>query len=100
MKRRRCSDEQILAILKELEDDAIGKEVCRRHCISERTLHRWRRASQQGFAAVTKTGPLRNLSVTTCTADVRRLTSRALQARRSLTVSTIGNPQHASASSM
>ena len=42
MKRKRFSEEQILAILKELEAGAIGREVCRRHGISEQTLYRWK----------------------------------------------------------
>jgi putative transposase len=42
MKRKRFSEEQILAILKELDAGAIGKEVCRRHGISEQTLYRWK----------------------------------------------------------
>lgn len=42
MKRKRFAEKQILAILRELEAGAIGKDVCRRHGISEQTLYRWK----------------------------------------------------------
>ena len=40
MKRSRYSEEQIIGILKETEAGATGREVCRRHGISEQTLYR------------------------------------------------------------
>lgn len=42
MKRKRFPEEKILAILKELEAGALGRDVCRRHGISEQTLYRWK----------------------------------------------------------
>ena len=42
MKRGRYSEEQIIGILKETEAGATGREVCRRHGISEQTLYRWK----------------------------------------------------------
>lgn len=42
MKRSRYTEEQIIGILKEVEAGATGKEVCRRHGISEQTLYRWK----------------------------------------------------------
>ncbi|MBM3733246.1 MAG: transposase, partial [Acidimicrobiia bacterium] len=37
MKRNRFSEEQIIGILKEAEAGAAGKDICRRHGISEQT---------------------------------------------------------------
>lgn len=42
MKRSRYSEEQIIGILKETEAGATGREVCRRHGISEQTQYRWK----------------------------------------------------------
>lgn len=42
MKRKRFSEEQIIAILREAEAGMTGKEVCRRHGISENTFYRWK----------------------------------------------------------
>ena len=42
MKRKRFSEEQIITILKEAEAGMTGKEVCRRHGISENTFYRWK----------------------------------------------------------
>jgi putative transposase len=42
MKARRFTEAQIIAILKECEAGASGKEICRRHGISEQTLYRWK----------------------------------------------------------
>lgn len=42
MKRSRFSEEQIIGILKEAEAGAPGKDICRRHGISEQTFYRWK----------------------------------------------------------
>ncbi len=42
MKARRFTEAQIIAILRECEAGATGKEICRRYGISEQTLYRWK----------------------------------------------------------
>ena len=42
MKGKRFTEEQIIAVLKELEAGAAAKEVCRRHGISEQSIYRWK----------------------------------------------------------
>ncbi len=42
MKRSRFTEEQIIGILEEADAGATGREVCRRHGISEQTLYRWK----------------------------------------------------------
>ena len=42
MKRKQFSEEQIIKVLAEGEAGATGKEVCRRHGISEQTFYRWK----------------------------------------------------------
>lgn len=42
MKGKRFKEEQILAVLKEVEGGKAVAEVCRSHGISEPTLYRWR----------------------------------------------------------
>ena len=42
MKRKQFSEEQIIGILKEAQAGATGKEVCRRHGISENTFYKWK----------------------------------------------------------
>jgi putative transposase len=45
MKKRgkRYSEEQILAVLKEVENGITVAQVCRRHEVSEATIYNWRR---------------------------------------------------------
>ena len=42
MKGKRFTDEQIIAVLKEVESGAAVKDVCRRHSISEQSFYRWK----------------------------------------------------------
>jgi putative transposase len=42
MKKKRFSEEQIIAVLKEAEAGAKTKELCRRHGISEPTFYNWK----------------------------------------------------------
>ena len=42
MKRKQFSEEQIIKILAEGEAGATGREICRRHGISEQTFYRWK----------------------------------------------------------
>lgn len=57
--KKRFSEEQIIAILKEAEAGATGKEVCRRHGISENTFYRWK--SKYGGMDVSEAKRLREL---------------------------------------
>jgi putative transposase len=59
MKRKRFTEEQILAILKEVDAGAMGRDVCRRHGISEQTLYRWK--SKFGGMSVSDAKRLRQL---------------------------------------
>jgi len=42
MKRKRFTEEQIIAVLKESEAGAATKELCRKHGISEPTFYNWK----------------------------------------------------------
>lgn len=42
MKRKKFSDDKIVAVLGEVEGGATITETCRKHGISEPTFHRWR----------------------------------------------------------
>ena len=57
--KKRFTEEQIIAILGEAEAGATGKEVCRRHGISENTFYRWK--SKFGGMSVSDAKRLRTL---------------------------------------
>ena len=42
MKRRRFTEEQIIAVLKQVESGVAPKEVCRQACITPQTFFRWK----------------------------------------------------------
>jgi putative transposase len=42
MKRKRFTEEQIIAVLNQLEKGMPIKEVCRQHAITQQTIYRWR----------------------------------------------------------
>jgi len=59
MKRKRFTEEQIISILKEADAGMTGKEVCRRHGISENTFYRWK--SKYGGMTVSDAKRLREV---------------------------------------
>lgn len=59
MKGKRFTEEQIVAILKEVETGRTVAEVCRAHGVSEQSYYRWRR--KYGGLQVTELHRLREL---------------------------------------
>jgi putative transposase len=59
MKRSRCKEEQIIAILKEAEAGMKLAEIVCKHGISEQTFYRWR--SKYGGMEVSEAARLREL---------------------------------------
>lgn len=43
MRKTRFKEEQIIALLKQVEAGAEIRELCRRHGVTEMTFHRWRK---------------------------------------------------------
>ncbi len=59
MKRKRYSEEQIIAILKEVDAGASVPDVSRRHGVAEHTIYRWQ--SKCGGMEVSEAERLREL---------------------------------------
>jgi putative transposase len=59
MRKSRYSEEQIIAILKEVEAGTPGDEVCRKHGISRQTIYRWK--AKYGGMDVSEARRLRQL---------------------------------------
>ena len=59
MKRKKFSEEQIIAILKESEAGAKNLDLCRKHGITEQTFYRWR--SKYGGMQVSEAKRLKEL---------------------------------------
>ena len=59
MRKSRYSEEQIIAILKEVEAGTSAEEVCRKHGISRQTIYRWK--AKYGGMDVSEARRLRQL---------------------------------------
>jgi putative transposase len=59
MKRKRFTEEQIIAVLKESEAGAKNQDLCRKHGITEQTFYRWR--SKYGGMQISEAKRLREL---------------------------------------
>ena len=59
MRKSRFNQEQIIAILKELESGTSADDVCRRHGLSRQTLYRWK--AKYGGMDVSEARRLRQL---------------------------------------
>lgn len=59
MKRRRFSEEQIIAVLKEAEAGAKTKELCRKHGIADATFYNWK--AKYGGMTVSEARRLKDL---------------------------------------
>ena len=74
MKRKRFSEEQIIAVLKEREAGARVPELSRRHGVAENTIYRWK--SKFGGMEVSEAKRLRELEVEN--AKLKRLLAEAM----------------------
>jgi putative transposase len=61
MKRKRFTEEQIIAALKEVDSGAEARDVCRRLGVTEQSFYRWRR--KYGGLEVNEAKRLRELEV-------------------------------------
>ena len=59
MKRKRFTEEQIIAVLKESEAGAKNQDLCRKHGITEQTFYRWR--SKYGGMQISEAKRLREV---------------------------------------
>lgn len=59
MKGKRFSEEQIVAVLKQLESGMPLRELCRQHGVSEQSVYRWR--SRYGGLEVSQLAELKRL---------------------------------------
>ena len=59
MKRKRFTEEQIIAVLKESEGGAKNQDLCRKHGITEQTFYRWR--SKYGGMQISEAKRLREV---------------------------------------
>ena len=74
MKRKRFTEEQIIAVLKEHELGAKTADVCRKHGISEATFYNWK--SKFGGMEVSEARRLK--TVETENAKLKRLLAEAM----------------------
>ncbi len=74
MKRKRFTQEQIIAVLKEHEAGASVPELSRRHGVVENTIYRWK--SKFGGMAVSEAKRLRELEAEN--AKLKRLLAEAM----------------------
>lgn len=61
MKRKRFTEEQIIAALKEVDGGAEARDVCRRLGVTEQSFYRWRR--KYGGLEVSEAKRLRELQL-------------------------------------
>ena len=80
MKRRKFSDEKILAVLAEVDGGATITETCRKHGISEPTFHRWRAE----FAGMVKAALTKRRELEAENVRLRKLLADALLANEIL----------------
>jgi len=59
MKGKRFTEEQIVAVLKQLEAGVPLRELCRQHGVSEQSVYRWR--SKYGGMEISQLAELRRL---------------------------------------
>jgi putative transposase len=74
MKRKRFTEEQIIAVLKEHELGAKTSDVCRKHGISEATFYNWK----SKFGGMEASEAKRLKTVETENAKLKRLLAEAM----------------------